>query len=253
MKNKTLKSSLKNNSLTIGCWITIPSVNIIEILSQFNFDWLCIDTEHNLINNEKIVELIRSIQSNNIAALVRVSSNNEVTIKQCMDAGADGVVVPMINSYDDAKKIIDYTYYPPIGKRGVGLSRAQKYGSAFEEYKNWLNKHAIVIAQIEHYEAIENLEKIISLKEIDGLLIGPYDLSSSMGYPGEFNRDDVQNQINKFKSICEKNKISHGLHIVDPEIKELKTRIKSGYNFIAYGTDFNFLKKGIKLNFNLNE
>ena len=156
MKDNKLKKILKNNSLTIGSWITIPSPNVVEIMANNNFDWLCIDIEHNLINNESLVNLVRTIQSYKIAALVRVPSNNPDSIKLCMDAGADGIIVPMISTYDEAKNAVEYTYYPPRGTRGVGLSRAQKYGSGFEEYKKWLDENAIIICQIEHYKSIDD-------------------------------------------------------------------------------------------------
>lgn len=250
MKNTNLKKSLKKKQLMLGSWITIPSINIVELLAQFDFDWLCIDTEHNMFNNETIISLIRSIQSYNIAALVRVSSNDEVVIKQCMDAGADGVIIPMINNKADAIDAVNSVYYPPIGKRGVGLSRAQDYGLSFEKYNNWLNENAVIIAQIEHYEAIDNLDEIISVNSIDGLLIGPYDLSASLGFPGQFEKDEVQDYLNKFKEKCYDSNISNGLHIVDPEKNILDNKIKDGFNLIAYGTDFNFLLRGVKSNFN---
>jgi len=245
MRNKALKNSLKKNKLTVGSWVTIPSPNIIELLAQYNFDWLCIDIEHNVFNNESIIYLIRLIQSYDIAALVRVSSNDEVIIKHVMDAGADGVIIPMVNSLEDARAAVDSVYYPPTGKRGVGLSRAQKYGATFLEYQEWLKENAVIIAQIEHHEAIANLEKIIGLDAIDGVLVGPYDLSASMGYPGEFEREDVQEQLKKFQFICDKENFPYGLHIVDPNPNALQSKSNEGYNLIAYGTDFNFLRKGL--------
>lgn len=249
MKNKTLKLKLKNKQKTIGSWITIPSPNIIEILGQYEFDWLCLDIEHNMFNQETIVNLIRLIQSYDIAALVRVSENDEVIIKHVMDGGADGVIIPMVNSMIDAESAVNSVYYPPQGKRGVGLSRAQKYGSGFLEYQDWLKNNAVIIAQIEHYEAISNLNQIVTTDGIDGVLIGPYDLSASMGYPGEFQRSDVQEQLQSFKTICEKNNVSFGLHIVDPDKNELQNKIEEGYNLVAFGTDFNFLLKGLNQSF----
>ena len=124
MKDNKLKKILKNNSLTIGSWITIPSPNVVEIMANNNFDWLCIDIEHNLINNESLVNLVRTIQSYKIAALVRVPSNNPDSIKLCMDAGADGIIVPMISTYDEAKNAVEYTYYPEA--QGVWVFREHK-------------------------------------------------------------------------------------------------------------------------------
>lgn len=246
MKNTKLKKILNNNKLSVGSWITIPSANIIEILSKFNFDWLCIDIEHNMFNRETISNLVRVIQSFDIAALVRVSSNNEVEIKHVMDAGADGVIVPMVNSVFDANSAFDSVNYPPKGKRGVGLSRAQQYGFEFNKYKDWLKENAVIIAQIEHHKAISNLSEIIKSNFIDGVLIGPYDLSASMGYPGEFERDDVKKLLEKFSTVCKQLEFPHGLHIVEPNKDILKEKLNKGNNLIAYGTDFNFLKKGLR-------
>lgn len=247
MKNKSLKTKLNNRNPTIGSWITIPSQNIIEIILQYDFDWLCIDIEHNMFNQESIINLIRVVQSFDIAALVRISSNNDVVIKHIMDAGADGIIIPMVNNKESALKAVHSTYYPPRGKRGVGLSRAQRYGSGFSDYKEWLDNNVIIIAQIEHYEAITNLEDIISTDGIDGVLIGPYDLSASMGYPGQLDKKEVKQQINHFKEICQNQNFPHGLHLVDPDKIELNRKIEEGYDLIAYGTDFNFLKKGLDI------
>jgi len=128
--------------------------------------------------------LIATAQSKDIAALVRVPKNEEVAIKHAMDAGAATVIVPMINSKEDAIKAVAYAKYPPQGRRGVGLSRAQKYGYGFDEYKEWLHNSAVVIAQIEHISGINNLEEIVSVHGIDGTIIGPYDLCGSLGCIG---------------------------------------------------------------------
>ncbi|NQV78160.1 MAG: 2,4-dihydroxyhept-2-ene-1,7-dioic acid aldolase, partial [Lutibacter sp.] len=156
MKNKALKNKLNNNELTIGSWITIGHPSIPEILSNAGFDWLTIDMEHNSIDNSMMQNLISVIQSKDIAALVRVSKNEEVAIKHALDAGADGIIVPMVKNKDDALKAIEYVKYPPIGRRGVGLSRAQNYGYGFEDYKKWLNESAVIIAQIEHIDGVNN-------------------------------------------------------------------------------------------------
>ncbi len=126
-----LKEKLKNNLLTIGSWITIPHPSIVEIMATAKFEWLCIDMEHTAIDLKEAEILISTIQASGIKALVRVSKNEEVIIKRVLDIGADGVIVPMINNLDDAKKAIDFAKYPPTGKRGVGLYRASKYGNSF--------------------------------------------------------------------------------------------------------------------------
>ena len=241
MKNTTLKEKLKNNKLTIGSWITIGHPSIPEILSYSDFDWLVIDIEHNAIDNSMVQILISSIQSKNIAALVRVSKNEEVAIKHAMDAGADGVIVPMICSGDDAKKAVEFVQYPPKGRRGVGLSRAQGYGVNFNGYKDWLNESSVVIAQIEHIDAVMNIKDIISTPGIDGVIIGPYDLSGSMGLPGELNNGEVLKAIRLVETVCKKNKFPFGFHVISPNANQLLEKINSGFTFLAFSTDFFFL------------
>lgn len=246
MKNKVVKYKLKNNELTIGSWITIGHPSIPEILSNAGFDWLTIDMEHNSIDNSMMQNLISIIQSKDIAALVRVSKNEEVVIKHALDAGADGIVVPMIKCKDDAKNAVEYAKYPPLGKRGVGLSRAQNYGYGFEEYKKWLNESAVIICQIEHIEGVKNIEDIISTPGVDAIIVGPYDLSGSLGFPGELDRQDVQDALHRLEQICLDRNFPIGYHVVPPSSDLLKSTIEKGYKFVAFSTDFFFLGESAK-------
>jgi len=253
MKNIVLKEKLKKNELTIGSWITIGHPAIPEILATAGFDWLTIDIEHNLIDSSMIRTLIGTIQAENIAALVRVSKNDDVIIKHAMDAGADGIIVPMVNSKADAIKAVEFVKYPPIGKRGVGLSRAQKYGTAFDEYKDWLANFAVVIAQIEHIDAINNIEEIIKTPGIDGVIVGPYDLSASLGFPGDYNRAEVMSAIQFMEAACAKNNFPMGYHVVPPKIELVNEKIAEGYKFIAFSTDFLFLGETARLLMNVGK
>jgi 2-dehydro-3-deoxyglucarate aldolase len=251
MINITLKEKIRNNELTIGSWITIGHPAIAEILANAGFEWLVIDIEHTTIDFSMVQSLITTIQSQGLAALVRVSKNEEVVIKRVLDAGADGVIVPMICSAADALQAVSYAKYPPEGKRGVGLARAQKYGTAFEEYKSWVSDNLIIIAQIEHIDGINNLNEIVGIKGIDGTIIGPYDLSGSLDIPGHFDRQEVIEALSKYKEICNGNNFSMGFHVVDTNPLKIQEKIDEGYRFIAYGTDFLFMgdcvKKGMKI------
>ena len=241
MKNTSLKSKIRNNQTTIGTWLTIPHFSIVEMLSVSKFDWIAIDMEHNNINSESMIILIQTIQSFDIAALVRVSKNDEVSIKKALDAGADGIIVPSINSVKDIKSCTDFSYYPPKGKRGVGLARAQKYGFEFENYIDWTKENLIIIAQIENQIAIESIDEILNCEEIDSFMIGPYDLSASYGYPGNYNHKIVKEALLKFEKACYKKKLSMGYHVVNPSSEELNVKISKGYKFLAFSTDFLFL------------
>ena len=159
----SLKQKLQNNKLTVGSWITIGHPSVVEIMASAGFDWLTIDLEHSAISLETAQNLISTIHANDMKALVRVGKNEEVIIKRVMDIGADGVIVPMVNSKEDAIRAVEYVKYPPLGKRGVGLYKAQKYGVGFDDYKDWVKDKSIIIAQIEHIKAVENIEKIAAV------------------------------------------------------------------------------------------
>ena len=237
----SLKKKIKAGELTLGSWITIGHPNVAEILANAGFDWLVIDIEHNPIDPAMVQTLITTIQSKGVKAIVRVSKNEEVVIKQVWDAGADGIIVPMVCSKEDAIQAVNYAKYPPIGKRGVGLARAQQYGLQFDVYKQWVAEGLIVIAQIEHIDGINNLEEIISVEGIDGTIIGPYDLSGSMGMPGEFEKPVVKDALKRYIDVCKVHNFPMGFHVVDARPEKILEKIDEGYTFIAYGTDFLFM------------
>ena len=237
----SIKKKLRNNELTIGSWVTIGHHSIIEIMATAGFDWLVVDMEHSPIELAKAQELIAHIQATGMEAFVRVSKNEEVIIKQVLDSGADGVIVPMVNSKEDAEKAVSYVKYPPKGKRGVGLARAQKYGIGFDEYKNGLDENIVVIAQIEHINAVNNLKEIISVDGIDGIIIGPYDLSGSMGMPGEYDNAEVKQALDKIEQLCNTSSFPLGFHVIPPDADALKEKIVKGYTFLAFSIDFLFL------------
>ncbi|WP_096028182.1 HpcH/HpaI aldolase family protein [Campylobacter lanienae] len=242
----SLKQKLKNKELTIGSWVTIGHPSVVEIMANAGFEWLVIDIEHTSIDLTMVQILISTIQSKGLKALIRVSKNEEVVIKRVLDMGADGIIVPMITNADDAQKAVDYAKYPPIGKRGVGLFRAQNYGLSFNEYKKWVNDELVIIAQIEHYLAAENIESIIKIEGIDGIIIGPYDLSGSLGYPGEYDRLEVKEAINKILLACDKNNIPSGFHVIETDTSNIVEKIKQGCTFLAYSLDFLFLLNSSK-------
>jgi 2-dehydro-3-deoxyglucarate aldolase len=241
MRNTVLKDKLKNNSLTVGSWVTIPHPAIVEIMLAEKFDWLVLDMEHSAMSHESAQILISSIQSHGKAALVRVGRNDDLIIKRVLDSGADGVIVPMVNSKEDAAKAVSYVKYPPFGKRGVGLARAQNYGYGFDEYKNWLKESSVLICQIEHINAVEDIEGILNTPGVDGIIIGPYDLSASMGVPGEFERPEVIEAIKRVEVACKKHNKPLGFHVIKPEIELLNSKINDGYSFLAFSLDFYFI------------
>jgi 2-keto-3-deoxy-L-rhamnonate aldolase RhmA len=241
MNNLVLKNRLKSGELCLGSWITLGHSGIAEIMCNAGFDWLVVDLEHSTISIDQAGELIRTIDLSGCAPLVRLTSNSPDQIKRVMDAGAHGIVVPMINSAEDAKNAVAATRYAPGGKRGVGLARAQGYGPKFSEYLQWQEDSAVVIAQIEHKDALDHLEDILVVSGLDGFIIGPYDLSCSMGIPGEFERPEFKEAMNYILKTGLKLGIPAGLHIVEPDLDRLREVVAEGYRFIAYSVDIRIL------------
>lgn len=232
-----------NGRLSFGSWITFTSTASAEIMAKAGFNWLAIDMEHSPIGLECAQELIQVIELSGTLPLVRLPANDAVLIKRVMDAGAYGVIVPNVKNAEDVLSAVRATRYPPSGFRGVGLARAQAYGANFEEYKNIINRSSIVIVQIENKEAVENIEDILQVKGLRGVIIGPYDLSGSYEVTGKLRHIKVRKAEDRVLEACRKYRIPAGIHIVFPDTKELRQRIRAGYRILAFGADMTFLLK----------
>lgn len=241
-----LKEKLRNKKLTLGSWITLGHPAIAEIMAKADFDWLVVDLEHSVITIEVAGDLIRTIDLCGVAPLVRLTSNDANQIKRVMDAGAHGIVVPMVNSASEAVKAVAATRYAPRGTRGVGLGRAQGYGAAFKEYLDWQNEGPVVFVQIEHKDAIDRLEEILTVPGVDGFIIGPYDLSCSMGIPGQFERPEFVAAMTRIRETAKRLGCPAGLHIVEPDLRLLEQTISEGYTVIAYSVDIRILDTGVR-------
>ncbi len=232
--------------VTIGSWVTLANYSIVELMAHAGFDWLCVDMEHSTVDYGDMLHMIAAIQSKGISAYVRVGSNNDRVIKRALDAGADGIIVPMVNSKQDAIEAVNSCFYPPIGKRGVGLARAQDYSFGFEKYREGKSKDIDLIVQIEHIDAINNLDEILNVEHVSGSFIGPYDLSGSLGIPGEFEDSRVLDALKKYEDEAPKYGKKMGVHVVQPEGELLKEKMALDYNFIAFSLDTFFLGQKIR-------
>lgn len=229
------------NQPIFGSWITLNNPSIAEIMADAGFDWLCVDMEHSVTDYTEAQQLILAIQSKGIKAFVRVGENNIRIIKRVLDAGADGIIVPSVNSAAEARKAVEALKYPPIGKRGVGLARAQSYGFEFEQYRDGASKEIKLIVQIEHINAIKELDAIIQTEGVDGTFIGPYDLSGSMGKPGQWDEPDVKEALEIYEQTVKKYNKWIGFHVIQPDFELVNEKIAKGYNFIAFSLDVLFL------------
>lgn len=242
MNNHKLKTALSDGRLTVGSWLTLPSPAIAEILAGAGFEWLVVDLEHSITAIDTAGEMIRVIDLMGVSPLVRLTSNDANQIKRVMDAGAHGIVVPMVNSRADAEAAVAATRYAPAGNRGVGLGRAQRYGAGFANYMDWQRSGGpVVITQIEHVDGVANLPEILAVDGVDGLIIGPYDLSASMGYPGEFERREFVAAMERIAQVAAAAGKPSGLHVVEPNADAFRRAHAAGHRFLAYSVDIRML------------
>jgi len=239
-KINEIRKKLNANKVTIGTWQQIPNTSISEILGQAGYDWIAVDMEHGSIDVNQLPELFRAIELGNTLPLVRIAESKPKDCKQALDAGAGGIIAPMIESAKQLSLIKDSCCWPPAGTRGVGYSRANLFGKNFDIYKEEA-KYPLLIAQIEHINAVNNLDEILQVDGLDSIIVGPYDLSASMGITGEFDFQEFVDVMASILSSCKKYNVPCGDHVVQPDKKLLEKRIKEGYRFIAYGTDGVFI------------
>ncbi|BBH54069.1 HpcH/HpaI aldolase family protein [Fluviispira sanaruensis] len=231
--------------IRLGTWITIPHPSIIEIIAKQNFNWICTDLEHSPVSRIELQTSITIIQANGKKAFVRVSANTHNDIKFPLDAGADGIIIPMVNSATEAYEAVQHCLYPPFGRRGAGLSRAQDYGFGFSNHYEKNINNLEIFVQIEHIKAVEEIKQILEIKNITGVFVGPYDLSGSMGIPGDFENPKLKNAIDEVAIETKKAGKFLGIHIIKPEANELKKYAELGYNFLALSLDSYFLGQKI--------
>jgi 2-dehydro-3-deoxyglucarate aldolase len=235
-----MRRRLNSGNSVIGSWMQIDNASIAEIMGNANYDWVAIDLEHGSFSDNNVQNIFRALELSNTIPLARIISLNEDSCKKALDSGACGLIIPKIENINQAKKAKELSSWPPKGKRGVGYSRANLYGKRFNSYKEEAQK-PLLIGMIESKEGIDNLEVILKSKCFDAIMIGPYDLSASLGFTGELSNTKVHKSVNKIKNICKKNNTPFGIHIVEPDPKKLIKSIRDGYQFIAYAGDTMFL------------
>lgn len=242
MMASRIKERLKSG-VSIGSWMSMAHVSIAEILATAGYDWVVVETEHTAIDVSEVLPLVIAIERHGTVPLVRLAWNDPIQCKAVLDSGAAGVLVPMVNTKADAELAVKAAKYPPLGFRGVGLARAQGYGQTFKEYVTEANASTLLIVQIEHIEAVRNIDDILSVPGIDGTFIGPYDLSSSMGIPGQLDHPDVVAAKQRVLEATLARGLAAGIHLVHPDraLADLDRCIAAGYRFIALGTDILFL------------
>ncbi len=241
-----LKQKIRTRQLSIGSWLSFADLQLAEMMATAGFEWLVIDMEHTSTSVSEMRALIQVVSLAGAAPFVRVGANDPLLIKRALDAGALGIVVPMVNSPDEARAAVEAMYYPPRGLRGVGLARAQKYGAGFEDYRSGQDRFLSLFVQIEHYRAVEQLDAIMAVDGVDGFIVGPYDLSGSLGVPGRFDHPKVVEALAEVERYAAAGGKPAGMHVVHSDPERLNGCIEAGYRFIAYGTEMIFLSEKLR-------
>jgi 2-dehydro-3-deoxyglucarate aldolase len=239
-KINSIRKALRSNQISIGSWMQIPHASIAEIMGQAGYDWVAVDMEHGSISVSQLPDLFRALELGETLPLVRLAQGQAKDCKQAFDAGAGGVIVPNVETAAQLKAIRNACCWPPAGGRGVGFSRANLFGKNFKSYSHEAQS-PFLVAMIESSKAVESLDEILAVKGLDAILVGPYDLSASLGVIGQFDSPIFLDYMDRIRSLCLKGGIPCGLHIVMPDIDALQDGIKNGYRFFAYSIDAVFI------------
>jgi 2-dehydro-3-deoxyglucarate aldolase len=234
----TFRSRLLGGETLIGTMVTLPTAATAEILADVGFDWLFIDAEHGPLEISDILAILQAV-GQRVPCIVRVPAGEEEPIKSVLDLGADGVIVPQVNTADHAADIVRFARYPPLGERGVGLARAHGYGMRFQDYLDSANEQVAVVVQAEHAIAVENIDAIVKVPGVDAVLLGPYDLSASLGKMGLINDPIVTDAIDRVTASCRSAGVPTGYFGVTADA--VRPEIERGHTLIAAGVDTLFL------------
>ena len=235
-KINAIRKELANHQPSVGSWMQIPHASVAEIMGQAGYDWVAVDMEHGAISVHQLPDLFRALELGGTLPLVRLAHGHPKDCKQALDAGAGGVIVPMVETAAQLIAVRNACRWPPAGTRGVGFSRANLFGKHFETYREEAQA-PLLVAMIEHGRAVECLGEILAVDGLDAILIGPYDLSASMGLTAQFDEPAFIAAMERIRSLCCQANIPCGVHVVMPDTKALKLKIKEGYLFLAYSID----------------
>lgn len=240
--SESFRARLRRGDLLIGTIVGLDSPEAIEILVGAGFDWLFLDAEHAPASPQSLQRLI--IAAGATPCLVRLPTQEEIWVKRALDSGAAGIIVPQVNTAEQAATIARHAKYPPQGTRGIGIARALGYGYEVADYIARANAETVVMVQAEHIEAVRNVEAIAAVPGIDGFFVGPYDLSASMNKTGRVDDPEVVAAIDAVRRAGQARALALGIFGVSPEA--VAPRIASGFTLIACGVDTLLLGNGAR-------
>jgi 4-hydroxy-2-oxoheptanedioate aldolase len=246
MRPNAVKRALKAGQPSVGTWLSLGSILAARFLARAGFAWLTVDIEHSLVDWETASHMFAAIADAGCIALARVPSNRHDHIKRVLDNGAHGIVVPMVNSREEAQAAIAACLYPPVGNRSVGgSSHALNFGASAADYFARANDEVLIVLQCEHIQAVENADAIFSVPGIDAIFVGPNDLAASMrGEDGRPPSGEATAQaMRHILETCRKHHVAPGLHCTSAE--EALHRMDEGWQFVAIGSELRMMLNGV--------
>ena len=242
MRANGIKQLWDNNQPVVNGWASIANTFSVEILAASGFDSVTMDMQHGLVGYQKVVEMLQAVSGYNITPMVRVPWNDPSMVMRCLDAGAYGIICPMVNTKEECEKFVSACRYAPRGNRSFGPARAKIYGG--DDYLEYADNTLLNFAMIETSEAVDNLDKILSVEELDAVYVGPSDLAITMGYlPGVYEKE-VEDCISYIVETCKKKNIKAGIHC--PNGKSVKERFDIGYSLGTISADSALLTQASK-------
>jgi len=245
---RNIRKMLRQGQPVVGSWINSGSPIVGELMAGCGFDFLVVDVEHSAVDLPQVQPLFQAIKSGDVdcAPMVRLHGVDYALVKRYLDAGAQGVIGPLVNTPEQARLLVEAAKYPPLGNRGVGFCRANQYGMNLQEYVRRANDEVLVAIQIEHIDGVRHIDQILAVEGIDAVFIGPYDLSASMGITGQFDHPDMRAAKKTILEACRAHGIAPGIHIVPPDPKEFVRSLRQGYRLLAYSLDITMLLKACR-------
>ena len=229
-----LRKRLQQGELVLGTILSLNSPAVAEILSQIGFDWIFIDAEHSTLDSHHLQAIFQAT-GELVPCVVRLPALDEIVVKKTLDAGAAGLIVPQVNTAEQAEQLVKWGRYYPEGSRGLGFGRIQGYGLKVGEYLESANESILLCVQAESAEAVKNIEAIVRVRGLDAVLVGPYDLSASMGLPGQVDHPDVKAAIRHVAKVCQE--VGMPIGIFGLTALAVKPYIERGFRFIVAGVD----------------
>jgi 2-dehydro-3-deoxyglucarate aldolase len=226
-----------------GAWTSLGHPSITEIFTRAGVDFVGIDLEHSTVSHEQSQRIIAAAQAGGTACLPRVASHNGEQIRRLLDSGADGVIVPNVSTPHEVEQIINWSKYPPLGKRSYGVARAQGYGFDFEAYVRAWNDRSTILIQIESIQAVDAVDALLAHEAVDGAMIGPYDISGSLGIPGQLAHPRVTQACARVLEACQRAGKACGTQLVEPTPETASEAFSAGYAFVVLASDVFLLWK----------